>query len=628
MTTRRVAQHNPIDDKEFDSSDGSSFHQNGMGRSIGEGTEKEENHRQTAADYSAQPMPKGDEHMSRRPSSRDGLDDSFHSTSTSSLGKQSSFIQQRIDRHKKQGQWDNALLDDYDSTDDDQNHYDDVKNDTDAAVKDDECPDINEQPAKSGALSRTPSLVCMLKMEPISEKEVLKNSWSPQQDEGTSVVSDVSGISNDAGYEIGDINITEEPQNDNGESVRRRSSFLPNVSTERLVEITPMVEVKRERIKSHDGSDSDTFMFTSINSVDNITHASDAPDYDYNSEHGEPNNSSKNEERIPAAASTPYTQKFISPMDRKRSFQERAQTRNQVCEVLGLPKDKPRKVHRGIMSRNTEVKLRSLMVDESDSTANLQDTSFDQTESSASKLPWSAGTDPASVETDDSSIDLAFGDSQVMKSNADDKWERIRNERQSRRSLTSSSATTKSEPKDAHHTNETSVSQAKDDDLIQEHSWHSSLHWIKDLNPLQSMSNPEGEGPSLIGKIYNRFQQPHHNADDHATMSSSYSSCSDDSSDDEDNTWDMNIMTEGQYYLSMSMLVYVYGLLRQTSLLGHTEISFDEVDVNSSQAESRRNISHRYLSNTKSAGFIIRVVMDELEKKGAFSDVEKEGDMR
>ena len=626
---RRAVQHNNsslpqrLDDKELDSSTGSSFDQNGMDRSIHsieEGTEQEENHRQRSADYNAHSMPRGDGHANRRPPSRgDGdMDDSSHSTS-SSLGKQSSFIQQRIDQQKKQGKWINVTLHDSDSTDDEQNHND-VENDTDTVLKNDECPD---------ALPRTPSLVCMLKMEPISEKEVLRNSWNDQEDDETSVVSDVSGISNDAGF-IGDMDIPDPPLIDDG---RRRSSFLPNVDTERFVEveITPMVKAKRERVTSQDTGDSETFMFTSINSADNMTHVSDAPDYDYNSDHGKQNNiSSKNEERIPPPARSSYKQKFISPMERKRSLQERAHARNEVlCEVLGLPKDKPRKIHRGIMSRDTELKLRALVGDDSDSTINAQDNpSINQNETSALKLPlpWRAGTDLSSGDSDESSIDLAFEVSQEKKSNRDDKWERVRSERQiSRQSLASSSATTKSETKDAHDTNGTSVTRAKDDDLIQEQSWHSSFHWIKDLNPI---SNPEDEGPSLIGKIYNRFQQPHHDADDHATISSSGSSCSDNSSDDEGNTWDMNIMTEGQYYLSMSMLVYVYGLLRQTSLLGHTEISFDEVDVNSSQAESRRNKSHRYLNNTKSAGFIIRVVMDELEKKGAFSDVEKEGDMR
>jgi hypothetical protein len=48
-------------------------------------------------------------------------------------------------------------------------------------------------------------------------------------------------------------------------------------------------------------------------------------------------------------------------------------------------------------------------------------------------------------------------------------------------------------------------------------------------------------------------------------------SSDDESSDDEaQTTWNSNILSEGEYYLAMSMLVYVYALLRETSMLGHT----------------------------------------------------------
>lgn len=109
-------------------------------------------------------------------------------------------------------------------------------------------------------------------------------------------------------------------------------------------------------------------------------------------------------------------------------------------------------------------------------------------------------------------------------------------------------------------------------------------------------------------------------------------SCSDDeSTDDEDDHigWNNNILSEGEYYLAMSMLVYIYALLRETAMLGHTvrlclsfgdiydshstiqskqDISFDEVDVNSFQSEVSDGNSQGILTKTKSAGFIIRVV--------------------
>ena len=59
----------------------------------------------------------------------------------------------------------------------------------------------------------------------------------------------------------------------------------------------------------------------------------------------------------------------------------------------------------------------------------------------------------------------------------------------------------------------------------------------------------------------------------------------------------------------------------------HTDIDFDEIDVNSFQSDPGFGSSpNKFLNKTKSAGFIIRVVMDELEKKEAFSSVE-EADM-
>ena len=54
----------------------------------------------------------------------------------------------------------------------------------------------------------------------------------------------------------------------------------------------------------------------------------------------------------------------------------------------------------------------------------------------------------------------------------------------------------------------------------------------------------------------------------------------------------------------------------------HTDIDFDEIDVNSFHSDPGYGSSNKFLSKTKSAGFIIRVVMDELEKKEAFSSVD------
>ena len=82
-----------------------------------------------------------------------------------------------------------------------------------------------------------------------------------------------------------------------------------------------------------------------------------------------------------------------------------------------------------------------------------------------------------------------------------------------------------------------------------------------------------------------------------------------------------------------SMLVYIFAMLRETSMLGHTDIPFEEIDVNSYQSIDTSDVGLfnpssklQMLDKTKSAGYVVRVVMDELEKKGGFSTID-EADM-
>ena len=105
------------------------------------------------------------------------------------------------------------------------------------------------------------------------------------------------------------------------------------------------------------------------------------------------------------------------------------------------------------------------------------------------------------------------------------------------------------------------------------------------------------------------------------------------------NEQQIDILTEGQHYLSISMLVYMYSHLRETCRMGHTRINFEDIDVNSFQSlyglsilgqRGRRRSSSdgsdgsgeggeeriRYLDKTKSSGSIIRVVIDELGQIG------------
>jgi predicted lipase len=74
-----------------------------------------------------------------------------------------------------------------------------------------------------------------------------------------------------------------------------------------------------------------------------------------------------------------------------------------------------------------------------------------------------------------------------------------------------------------------------------------------------------------------------------------------------------DILSEGQIYLGISMLVYMYSHLRETVRQGLTRVRMEDIDVHSchSQYSKRRKI--KYLSKTKTAGSIIRVVIDELD---------------
>ncbi len=85
-----------------------------------------------------------------------------------------------------------------------------------------------------------------------------------------------------------------------------------------------------------------------------------------------------------------------------------------------------------------------------------------------------------------------------------------------------------------------------------------------------------------------------------------------------------DILTEGQHYLGISMLVYMYSHLRETCLMGHTHVRMEDIDVNSHQSQYFNEINKNYLSFTKTAGSIVRVVVDELD---CADDDDKEYDL-
>ena len=74
-----------------------------------------------------------------------------------------------------------------------------------------------------------------------------------------------------------------------------------------------------------------------------------------------------------------------------------------------------------------------------------------------------------------------------------------------------------------------------------------------------------------------------------------------------------DILTEGQYFLGISMLVYMYSHLRETCRMGHTRVQMEDIDVHSIQSQYRGGVCEKYLDSTKTAGSIIRVVIDELD---------------
>jgi len=76
---------------------------------------------------------------------------------------------------------------------------------------------------------------------------------------------------------------------------------------------------------------------------------------------------------------------------------------------------------------------------------------------------------------------------------------------------------------------------------------------------------------------------------------------------------DSDILTEGQYFLGISMLVYMYSHLRETCRMGHTRCKMEDIDVHSLQSQYRVGKTTHYLDDTKTAGSIIRIVIDELD---------------
>ncbi|KAL7547437.1 hypothetical protein ACHAWF_010731 [Thalassiosira exigua] len=87
-----------------------------------------------------------------------------------------------------------------------------------------------------------------------------------------------------------------------------------------------------------------------------------------------------------------------------------------------------------------------------------------------------------------------------------------------------------------------------------------------------------------------------------------------------------DVLQEGMDHLSMAMLVNVYAKLRELSTLGHASVKLAEIDVNSHQSLAKRKEmirrgllpeqdsgEPRYFDRTKTAGAVVRTVLDEYE---------------
>jgi len=75
----------------------------------------------------------------------------------------------------------------------------------------------------------------------------------------------------------------------------------------------------------------------------------------------------------------------------------------------------------------------------------------------------------------------------------------------------------------------------------------------------------------------------------------------------------LDVLSEGQYFLGISMLVYMYSSLRENCRMGHTRCHMYDMDTHSIQSQYKGDEAHRYLDTTKTAGSIIRLVIDELD---------------
>ena len=73
-----------------------------------------------------------------------------------------------------------------------------------------------------------------------------------------------------------------------------------------------------------------------------------------------------------------------------------------------------------------------------------------------------------------------------------------------------------------------------------------------------------------------------------------------------------DILTAGQYYIGISMLVYMFSDLREKCRMGHTRVKMEDIDVNSRLRQDFGRTGKNYLGLTKTVESIVQAVVDEL----------------
>ena len=77
-----------------------------------------------------------------------------------------------------------------------------------------------------------------------------------------------------------------------------------------------------------------------------------------------------------------------------------------------------------------------------------------------------------------------------------------------------------------------------------------------------------------------------------------------------------DILSEGQAYLAVSMLVYMYSHHRESARPGLTRVRLEDIDVQSCQSQyNSQDKDTKYLEKTKTVGSIIRFFIDELDNE-------------